>query len=167
MSHFPGGHAPDSGWVPPIERDDFPAPPYPYAVEETRRRLSTSSVEDNEDDYGMDEADNKNEARLLAAEAELKKFANESSVAHAIALDLEEKAKKAKLPLHWDPRSASRTASAKKMPHLRCRYETPVNASPSRYLNRPRPWQFTHGAQTATFNYHELNRKSSVDPCRS
>jgi actin-binding LIM protein len=45
MSHFPGGHAPDSGWVPPIERDDFPAPPYPYAVEEMRRRLSTSSVD--------------------------------------------------------------------------------------------------------------------------
>lgn len=30
--------------------------------------------------------------------------------------------------LHWDPRNASRTPSAKKMPHLKFRYDTPINA---------------------------------------
>lgn len=33
-----------------------------------------------------------------------------------------------RLPLHWDPRNASRTPSAKKMPHLRFRYDVPINA---------------------------------------
>jgi hypothetical protein len=51
-------------------------------------------VDNEDDDYGADETDNRNEARMLKAEAELKKFSNESSVAHAIAADLEEKAKK-------------------------------------------------------------------------
>lgn len=93
-----------------------------------KRRLSTSSVEDA--DEAEDEVDEggMNEERIKKAGTELKKFENESSIAATIARDLEEKQKKSKLPLHWDPRSASRTASAKKMPHLRCRYETPVNA---------------------------------------
>lgn len=33
MAHYPAGHAPNPDEVPPIDRDDFPAPPYPYAVE--------------------------------------------------------------------------------------------------------------------------------------
>ncbi|VDO81227.1 unnamed protein product, partial [Onchocerca flexuosa] len=33
MAHYPAGHAPEPGIVPPIERADFPAPPYPYAVD--------------------------------------------------------------------------------------------------------------------------------------
>lgn len=106
-----------------------------------KRRLSTSSVE--EADEAEDEVDDggRSEERIKKAGAELKKFENESSIAATIARDLEEKQKKAKLPLHWDPRSASRTASAKKMPHLRCRYETPVNACESNFFN----------AQTAFF----------------
>lgn len=129
MAHYPGGHAPEGEWVPPIERDDFPAPPFPYAVDDLRRRLSTSSVEEQDDeDEAADMSDGAHEERIKKAGSELKKFEQESSIAATIARDLEEKAKKARLPLHWDPRSASRTASAKKMPHLRCRYETPVNA---------------------------------------
>jgi hypothetical protein len=33
MAHYPAGHAPEENEVPAIERDDFPAPPYPYAIE--------------------------------------------------------------------------------------------------------------------------------------
>lgn len=33
MAHYPAGHAPEPGTIPAIDRDDFPAPPYPYAVE--------------------------------------------------------------------------------------------------------------------------------------
>uniref|UniRef100_A0A915DIW5 HP domain-containing protein n=1 Tax=Ditylenchus dipsaci TaxID=166011 RepID=A0A915DIW5_9BILA len=32
------------------------------------------------------------------------------------------------------------------MPHLRFRYDTPINASPSRHLNRPKPWVFWQGS---------------------
>lgn len=33
LAHYPGGHVPDEDEVPAIERDDFPAPQFPYAVE--------------------------------------------------------------------------------------------------------------------------------------
>jgi len=87
---------------------------------------------------------------MQRAEVELKKFENESSIAKVVVHDLAEWKQKIKAPLFWDPRSASRTASAKKMPHLKCRYESPINASPSRYLNRPRPWEYWDKSRAAT-----------------
>lgn len=33
MAHYPGGHMPDENTPAPIEREDFPAPAYPYAVD--------------------------------------------------------------------------------------------------------------------------------------
>lgn len=33
LSHFPSARAPEPHEIPAIERDDFPAPPFPYAVE--------------------------------------------------------------------------------------------------------------------------------------
>ncbi len=33
MAHYPPARVPDPAEVPAIEREDFPAPPYPYAVE--------------------------------------------------------------------------------------------------------------------------------------
>ncbi|VDD94028.1 unnamed protein product [Enterobius vermicularis] len=146
MAHYPAGHAPDPGIVPPIEREDFPAPPYPYAVEELKRRLSSSSVENDDDSDDYDEADKIDEEKLKRAVEQLDPYDKESSIAHAIKQNLEEAHKKQRLPLHWDPRNASRTPSAKKMPHLRFRYETPINASPSRHLNRPKPWIYWQGS---------------------
>ncbi|KAI6235365.1 Zinc finger, LIM-type domain and Villin headpiece domain-containing protein [Aphelenchoides besseyi] len=142
LAHFPGAHEPDPNEVPPIEREDFPAPPYPYAVEELKRRLSSSSVEndDEEDDYGdqvkVDEEKIKRNVRALD------QYDKMSSIAHVLKQNIEESQKKQRLPLHWDPRNASRTPSARKMPHLRFRYDTPINASPSRHLNRPKPWAY-------------------------
>ncbi|KAK0396881.1 hypothetical protein QR680_001897 [Steinernema hermaphroditum] len=40
MAHYPAGHAPAPDEIPAIERDDFPAPPYPYAVEAPSRHLN-------------------------------------------------------------------------------------------------------------------------------
>uniref|UniRef100_A0A183UHX5 Actin-binding lim zn-finger protein limatin involved in axon guidance n=1 Tax=Toxocara canis TaxID=6265 RepID=A0A183UHX5_TOXCA len=148
MAHYPAGHAPDPSVLPPIEREDFPAPPYPYAVEELKRRLSSSSVEnddDDEDDY--DEADKLDEEKLKRAVEQLDTYDKDSSIAHVIKQNLEEAHKKQRLPLHWDPRNASRTPSAKKMSHLRFRYDTPINASPSRHLNRPKPWMYWQGGK--------------------
>lgn len=146
MAHYPGGIAPLAGTIPAIDRDDFPAPPFPYAVEDLKRRLSSSDLEDEDDENDGPQQGEK----LHKAEEELKKYEKESSIIHVVVQNLEEQAKKQKLPVHWDPRSASRTPSAKKLPHLRCRYESPINASPSRYVNRPRPWEYWEQNKSAT-----------------
>ncbi|KAL3103400.1 hypothetical protein niasHS_002586 [Heterodera schachtii] len=153
LAHFPGAKVPDKDAVPPIDREDFPAPPYPYAVEELKRRLSSSSVE-NDDEEEEEEAiklahhrANKAEKVMNRAQKVLDDIEQHSSIAHVIKQKLvEDSERKQRLGtdqrLHWDPRNASRTPSAKKMPHLKFRYDTPINASPSRHLNRPKPWVF-------------------------
>lgn len=40
LAHYPDAMKPPPGQQPPIERDDFPAPPYPYTDPERRRRWS-------------------------------------------------------------------------------------------------------------------------------
>lgn len=40
LAHYPDAMKPPPGVQPPIERDDFPAPPYPYTDPERRRRWS-------------------------------------------------------------------------------------------------------------------------------
>lgn len=40
LAHYPDAMKPPPGAQPPIERDDFPAPPYPYTDPERRRRWS-------------------------------------------------------------------------------------------------------------------------------
>lgn len=40
LSHYPGGKKPGAGEKAKIDRDDFPAPPYPYSDPERRRRYS-------------------------------------------------------------------------------------------------------------------------------
>ncbi|VDN91078.1 unnamed protein product, partial [Brugia pahangi] len=164
MAHYPAGHAPEPGIVPPIERADFPAPPYPYALDDVKRRLSWSSVEndddDDEDDY--DESNRINDEKLRRAVEQLDTYDKDSSIARVIKQNLEEVHKKQRLPLHWDPRNASRTPSAKKMPHLRFRYDTPVNASPSRHVNRPKPWVYwqrqTDKAATTSIPFFHIPR---------
>lgn len=134
LAHYPGAQIPDPREVPPIEREDFPAPPYPYAVEELKRRLSSSSIE-NDDDETDDENSLNGENKRRLNEEKVKKTVDAldnidkiSSIAHVFKQNLEESQKKQRLPLHWDPRNASRTPSAKKMPHLKFRYDTPINA---------------------------------------
>ena len=60
---------PRPGDPPRIERDDFPAPPYPYTDPERRRRWSESSkriaqtesdAEDNKNDQSSDAVDAQN-----------------------------------------------------------------------------------------------------------
>lgn len=42
LSHYPAAKKPPPGEKPKIEREDFPAPPYPYTDPERRRRYSDS-----------------------------------------------------------------------------------------------------------------------------
>lgn len=54
LSHYPAAKKPPPGEKAKIERDDFPAPPYPYTDPERRRRLSDSykgvPLSDDEDE---------------------------------------------------------------------------------------------------------------------
>ncbi|GMR60509.1 hypothetical protein PMAYCL1PPCAC_30704, partial [Pristionchus mayeri] len=145
MAHYPAGHAPAEGEVPAIERDDFPAPPYPYAVEELKRRLSSSSIENDVSDDEFSDSEKYDEEKMKKTVQMLEKLEVNSSIAAVMKQNIEESGKKQRLPLHWDPRNASRTPSAKKMPHLQFRYDTPINASPSRHMNRPKPWVVWQG----------------------
>ncbi|CAI2356407.1 unnamed protein product [Caenorhabditis sp. 36 PRJEB53466] len=146
LAHYPAAQVPDPDKLPAIEREDFPAPPYPYAVEELKRRLSTSSIENEISDDDYSESDKVDEDKLRKTVETLEKY-NDSSIAHVIKQNIEDSHKKQRLPLHWDPRNASRTPSGKKMPHLKFRYDVPINASPSRHLNRPRPWVVWQGGE--------------------
>ncbi|RWS24297.1 actin-binding LIM protein 2-like protein [Leptotrombidium deliense] len=55
LSHYPGAQKPKPEDIPRIERDDFPAPPFPYTDPERRRRWSGSSREQEMDDVDGDE----------------------------------------------------------------------------------------------------------------
>ncbi|KAH7982629.1 hypothetical protein HPB52_006209 [Rhipicephalus sanguineus] len=76
LAHFPGARPPKPTEIPKIERDDFPAPPFPYTDPERRRRWSGSSKE-----YEVDEEEETNEEafeedpQLKKEEEELSKIA--------------------------------------------------------------------------------------------
>ncbi|XP_053675466.1 actin-binding LIM protein 2 isoform X2 [Anopheles nili] len=143
LSHYPAAKKPPPGEKPKIERDDFPAPPYPYTDPERRRRYSDSYKGVPESDDEVDHAHNKEnvtEKRHTKEEEELRKLKS-SGMGTVILKDLQEK----KRYEHWkqenlDPRNASRTPSASKEPMNRMRYESPVGASPSRNLDHQKPF---------------------------
>ncbi|VDM58597.1 unnamed protein product, partial [Angiostrongylus costaricensis] len=122
MAHYPAGHAPDPDKLPAIERDDFPAPPYPYAVEELKKRLSSSSIENEISDDELSESERIDEDKLKKTVEQLEKF-DDSSIAHVIKQNIEESHKK-----------------------QRC------HISPSRHLNRPRPWVAWQGGERSQGN---------------
>lgn len=61
LSHYPAAKKPPPGEKAKIERDDFPAPPYPYTDPERRRRLSDSykgvPLSDDEDEVDKAKVD--------------------------------------------------------------------------------------------------------------
>ncbi|CAN7937843.1 unnamed protein product [Ixodes hexagonus] len=91
LAHFPGARPPKSNEIPKIERDDFPAPPFPYTDPERRRRWSGSSkdYEVTEDDEEEEEA-LEEDPQLKKEEEELSKIATgigkvwASSVSHCM-----------------------------------------------------------------------------------
>lgn len=202
---------PRPGDPPRIERDDFPAPPYPYTDPERRRRWSESSkrisvsevndyddrkyehrdvVDGENDEHTPDDPKIKVKAitkEILSSfrglkfidlfqksEAELSKIATGIGKVFLHNLKEREKMRQWKMS-HLDPRNASRTPSANKVrfvcfvlsvvflfiffflvetmtglfvigtkqePPLRLRYESPINASPSRFKDHPRPFDY-------------------------
>ncbi|KAL1137647.1 hypothetical protein AAG570_009343, partial [Ranatra chinensis] len=142
LAHFPDAHPPKPSEKPKIERDDFPAPPYPYTDPERRRRWSDSykgvPISDDEDDVVDAETNKKNiEEKLKKEEVELTKLG--SGMGQFILKSVKERERILK-QRQLDPRNASRSPSASSQPSLRLRYQSPINASPSRNLDAPRPW---------------------------
>lgn len=58
LSHYPAAKKPPPGEKSKIEREDFPAPPYPYTDPERRRRYSDSykGVQPSDDEDEVDKA---------------------------------------------------------------------------------------------------------------
>ncbi|KAH9644639.1 hypothetical protein HF086_011808 [Spodoptera exigua] len=140
LSHYPAAYKPPPGTKPKIERDDFPAPPYPYTDPERRRRWSDTykGVADS-DDEGDGKANGKVngngdiDPKLRREEHELSKI--ESGIAQVFLKEVKEREKLQQWKKqNLDPRNASRTPSASREPLPRLRYSSPVGASPSRSL---------------------------------
>jgi actin-binding LIM protein len=165
LSHYPDGRAPEEnqGKVTPIERDDFPAPPYAF----TRRRHWSepgSSVRDSsvgsatpvesssEEEEGAEVVD----VKLDRTEQELRKIANGMGKVFLQELAVERERRKQSKHRLIDPRSAARTPTAKKEPHFRLRYDSPLNASPSRIADHLRPWDDVDAVDGST------SRRSNV-----
>ncbi|XP_052752848.1 actin-binding LIM protein 2 isoform X1 [Galleria mellonella] len=142
LSHYPAAYKPPPGTKPKIERDDFPAPPYPYTDPERRRRWSDTykGVPESDDEPDTNGVANGHaaDARLQREQRELAKL--DSGLAQVILKDVKEREKLQQWKKqNLDPRNASRTPSAAREPAYRLRYSSPVGASPSRSLDHPRP----------------------------
>ncbi|XP_066946545.1 actin-binding LIM protein 2-like isoform X25 [Macrobrachium rosenbergii] len=137
LSHYPGGRKPPSGDVSRIERDDFPAPPYPYTDPERRRRWSgsTKAVSIDETDEATELEDDETlleDPKLKKEEAELSKIA--TGIGKVFLQQVKEREKiRAWKATHLDPRNASRSPAADREPGNKLRFGTSLNA----YHNRP------------------------------
>jgi actin-binding LIM protein len=142
MAHYPDARKPKPNDIPRIERDDFPAPPFPYTDPERIRRYSGNSKDmDSNEEEAEDEVDQlQDDPQLKKEEQELSKIA--TGIGKVFLKTVHEREKiRAWKRAHVDPRNASRTPSAKTELHQRLRYDNPVNASPSRDMDRPKPWE--------------------------
>ncbi|KAK7864071.1 hypothetical protein R5R35_002720 [Gryllus longicercus] len=145
LAHFPAAKRPPPGEKPKIERDDFPAPPYPYTDPERRRRWSDtykgvpeSDDEEEVDGEKKDEHQKSEDAKLKKEEEELSKIATGIGKVFLQNVKEREKLRQWKLA-HLDPRNASRTPSAAREPAYRLRYESPINALVSSLRAAPKP----------------------------
>ncbi|XP_047365164.1 actin-binding LIM protein 2 isoform X22 [Vespa velutina] len=168
LAHYPDAMKPPPGAQPPIERDDFPAPPYPYTDPERRRRWSDTykGVPASDDE---DEVDNKTyikevEQKLKKEQDELSKI--DTGIAKVFLQDREKDRENLRhKAANVDPRNASRTPSAAREPTYRLRYESPVGASPSRNIDHARPWEdddgFSYRSSGPSYN---VGRSSARSP---
>ncbi|XP_034255716.1 actin-binding LIM protein 1 isoform X2 [Thrips palmi] len=144
LAHFPAAKPPQPGEAPKIEREDFPAPPYPYTDPERRRRWSDTykgvPISDDEDENDGKSEKETDDQKLKREEKELSKIATGIGKVFLHNVREREKLRQWKMS-HIDPRNASRTPSASREPTYRLRYQSPVNASPSRNVDHPRPWE--------------------------
>ncbi|XP_074595560.1 actin binding LIM protein Uncoordinated 115a isoform X8 [Brevipalpus obovatus] len=126
LAHYPAARKPKPNELPRIERDDFPAPPFPYTDPDRRRRWSGNS-RDPDDELDGSGQETVEDEKLKREGEELSKIA--SGIGKVFLKTVKEREKFiAWKKEHLDPRNASRTPSAKVEPPTRLRYENPVNA---------------------------------------
>ncbi|XP_018898521.1 actin-binding LIM protein 3 isoform X3 [Bemisia tabaci] len=145
LAHFPAAKPPKPDEKPKIERDDFPAPPYPYTDPERRRRWSDSykGVPVSDDEEG-DTVDKSVQNHVDTSKKEEEELINKvgTGIGKVFLQQVREREKLRQWrQSHLDPRKASRCPSAAKEPAYRLRFQSPINASPSRNLDHPRPWE--------------------------
>lgn len=180
LSHYPDGRRLRPDETLPIERDDFPAPPYPFVdhahesykkitrlhhltapsskstsisaitdVIESPRSIVTSHLNIDRDstgeaggsDYSSDiDYDVQVDPKLKKEREELSKINSSMSKVFLKGMKEREKLNIWKKE-HLDPRKSSRTASAAVEANRKLRYNNPVHASPSRDLDRTKPWE--------------------------
>jgi len=139
LAHYPSGVPGTRG----IEREDFPAPPFPFSDQDRKRRRSGSvgsnKEEDLEEEEKKEEVDPAVEEKLRRHEEELMKISNGIGKVFLDTIKKTERIRSARLT-NIDPRSAARTPAANRMPKYRLRYDSPAWASPSRDTMHGRPW---------------------------
>eukprot|EP00092_Neocalanus_flemingeri_P088575 GFUD01111932.1.p1 GENE.GFUD01111932.1~~GFUD01111932.1.p1 ORF type:complete len:418 (+),score=120.36 GFUD01111932.1:59-1312(+) len=139
LAHYPSGVPGMRG----IEREDFPAPPFPFTDQERKRRRSGSigsnQEKEEEEEEKQEEVDPAIEEKLRRHEEELMKISSGIGKVFLDTIKKTEKIRSARLT-NIDPRSAARTPAANKMPKYRLRYDSPAWASPSRDTMHGRPW---------------------------
>ncbi|XP_052745075.1 actin-binding LIM protein 3 isoform X2 [Bicyclus anynana] len=139
LSHYPSAYKPPPGTKSKIERDDFPAPPYPYTDPERRRRWSDTYkgvADSDEEGERVNGLNGDVDPKLRREEQELSKI--ETGIAQVFLKEVKEREKLQQWKKqNLDPRNASRTPSASREAG-RLRYSSPVGASPSRSLDHPR-----------------------------
>lgn len=112
MAHFPDAKPPVPGVPTKIERDDFPAPPYPYTDPERRKRWSDTykgvPVDSDEDDVdGKLTSKEVEDLKLKKEEEELSKIA--SGIGKVFLKNVKDREKLLQYKAaHLDPRNASR-----------------------------------------------------------
>jgi len=132
MSHYPDAKPIEKETTAPIERDDFPAPPFLYADEARRRRWSEPMKK--EEEVVMEPPRNgEMELKLKTQEETLRKISTGSSMGRVFLDTVKQREKiNAQRRAFIDPRSYARTPSATREPQFRLRFDSPINASPSR-----------------------------------
>ncbi|XP_038064398.1 actin-binding LIM protein 3-like isoform X2 [Patiria miniata] len=120
-SKFPAAKKPPPNELPKVERDDWPGPPFPPII----KRWWSKSLGDLDLDVQEKEEE-------IAIKEEVEKMP--SALGKEI---LQAELSKTKTD-NLDPRSASRTPSAKKEPPIHTRYASSANAAPLRLRERRR-----------------------------
>ncbi|CAE1313768.1 ABLIM [Acanthosepion pharaonis] len=133
MSMFPSGKPPLPNELVKIEREDWPGPPSLAAIlPEIMRQRRKSKGEDMDDE---DESP-REDLQIKKEMEEMSKLKDCSGLGSVIYKELSER--KSLPPPALDPWKASRAPSAKYEPKFSTRYQSPMFASPSRFLDRPR-----------------------------
>lgn len=151
LSHYPDGRKPEEreDKPAPIERDDFPAPPFVYGDPKRRRHWSEperngrDSESDGVQTPVIESSDDEKEfvdEKLDKTESVLKKISTGMGQVFLTEIAIEREKRKMSRKRMLDPRSAARTPAANREPHYRLRFDSPVNASPSRIADHGHPW---------------------------